>query len=1107
MSSLRRQLLVVMTCLLILIATIGDVTAHQQSTDSQFPPFSKFDAPNEHWTTSLSEDSSPNLHVNTSLGVTIKTHGDEDRELEIVEEPNRFRRSVAVSVGLRSKVVNIRSSRPISNATITFSLDDEEIHSDLVVYRFNSERQTFVALNSTQNPRVATVSAKTDELGTFAVLSKSVWDTQFEDEGSPSGDVILNNLSTESFHSQIIYLPQAESLILELTGVESTATPSNTASIELVGDSDELQIYGPNTQPVSTAGQVSVDISHFSGQQVTLALNTNSDSHLSVEAIRLVVDTDGDGLNDTRERIGIPTGVGVTLYTDPSSSDTDGDGLSDGDEVANVVSGSEGIYYLLTSNPRAFDSDGDGLSDYTERLESFTISRTTNAVSSRGAMYYQKSPDKSRQYLETFDTTPTDPLELDTDGDLLSDYSEWVVGTDPTAPDTDGDGLTDEYELQLETDPTIFDYQGPKVTRVSVEKRYRWLKFKKDYTIKYVVFDEARVQHTAIVDGQLVYGYQQYSQPPLVKYVKTTVVVPIHRTPRLEISATDLNGNRMTTVDLSDPSTSDTREDDSLAYYLLDGAYYEGILNGIVGFAVESLIEDPAELYRFVSGAFEDPLETGRELRETWSILTDRISLELISEALAASLEDGQAKYNSHAEGTQSYQAFSEGWKLGYVVFLVGVTVFTGGAAGTAKSGARGTGKVARASEAVSSADDVVGATKVLQRAGNTASSIVESLPVVGSRYQVWQLQRKLSVETLVDLSETDPKRISQFIRLGGDDGVEALEAHQSVRRLLSHSDSAIEPELQTQAALGVARASRHPDVTPEDVDRVATLLLDTKTDQEMLYRLVATDGPEATSVRYLARVQRTDLDGLVTLSSRANLGDEELQRIVRTLGENGADAPFFELENSFDELGTISRTQDTTVIDGIRHDTAVTVRYADDGDDYLRTTGRMPDADLSKLSNKEKGHLVEIEIAPRLLEQKGYTVLYSARHGRKGVTDSGIDLIARDSAGEIIVVETKYTSTRTGVGKDLFYSTRRTDTGESVGQMSDPWIRSAFDEIPHDEVALGAYDDVSRAINSGTYRKEAVIVQATESGHTITPSMRALEFDRVELVKLGIVA
>lgn len=90
-------------------------------------------------------------------------------------------------------------------------------------------------------------------------------------------------------------------------------------------------------------------------------------------------DTDGDGLEDMRER---------EYGGDPNNPDTDADGLSDGKEA-----------YTYTTGVNNRDSDQDGLSD----------------------------GDEVNQY-------GTDPTNPDTDGDSLPDGREVIAGSDPLDP-------------------------------------------------------------------------------------------------------------------------------------------------------------------------------------------------------------------------------------------------------------------------------------------------------------------------------------------------------------------------------------------------------------------------------------------------------------------------------------------------------------------------------------------------------------------------------------------------------------------------------------------------------------------------------------------------
>lgn len=49
--------------------------------------------------------------------------------------------------------------------------------------------------------------------------------------------------------------------------------------------------------------------------------------------------------------------------------------------------------------------------------------------------------------------TEQNNIQPDSDGDMLSDIQENLLGTDPQNKDTDSDGLADYLEVQLKTDP------------------------------------------------------------------------------------------------------------------------------------------------------------------------------------------------------------------------------------------------------------------------------------------------------------------------------------------------------------------------------------------------------------------------------------------------------------------------------------------------------------------------------------------------------------------------------------------------------------------------------------------------------------------------------
>ncbi|MCK5828044.1 Ig-like domain repeat protein, partial [Candidatus Bipolaricaulota bacterium] len=190
---------------------------------------------------------------------------------------------------------------------------------------------------------------------------------------------------------------------------------------------------------------------------------------LSLAAETNCYDADGDGIS-----IWIEQEIG----TNPSSSDTDNDGLSDGQEI-DLAGGwidkcpEDGLTY--SPSPLIADSDGDGLNDGDELLIYQTDFSDTDTdddglTDYEEIMTYHTNPNLDDTdgdgvgdavevgkagYDADTGTTTTDPLDLDTDNDGLSDGTEDLNGngvqdaseTDPNDFDTDDDGLGDGFEL------------------------------------------------------------------------------------------------------------------------------------------------------------------------------------------------------------------------------------------------------------------------------------------------------------------------------------------------------------------------------------------------------------------------------------------------------------------------------------------------------------------------------------------------------------------------------------------------------------------------------------------------------------------------------------
>lgn len=165
-----------------------------------------------------------------------------------------------------------------------------------------------------------------------------------------------------------------------------------------------------------------------------------------------LADSDGDGLYDDIEK---------GLRTDPRRRDTDGDGITDTEEV-------NGFRARQT-----IVDDGNGIADTQAQGDDIQIIRRGARVEV-GTVIVVPGPNG------VLDTEPapgdaatpgkvvrTDPLDADTDGDLLSDGLERSLGSDPTnagdaggTADSDLDGLTDATEVSFGSDPSVGDTDG-----------------------------------------------------------------------------------------------------------------------------------------------------------------------------------------------------------------------------------------------------------------------------------------------------------------------------------------------------------------------------------------------------------------------------------------------------------------------------------------------------------------------------------------------------------------------------------------------------------------------------------------------------------------------
>ncbi|NHI92992.1 MAG: PKD domain-containing protein [Candidatus Lokiarchaeota archaeon] len=182
--------------------------------------------------------------------------------------------------------------------------------------------------------------------------------------------------------------------------------------------------------------------------------------------VAVTMDADGDGITDEEEAIlGLSENDTDTdddwitdwyelyvYFTDPWNNDTDGDGLADGFDV--LLGAGE---LTLGTDPTCNDTDYDNLTDGFE-IFGWNI---------------QDPHNESNMIL-----VQSNPLNLDSDGDGLTDWEEWYywiqleIPLDPKDPDTDGNGILDDEQVDL---GIKYDSDGDGLTDAQELGEYTWI--------------------------------------------------------------------------------------------------------------------------------------------------------------------------------------------------------------------------------------------------------------------------------------------------------------------------------------------------------------------------------------------------------------------------------------------------------------------------------------------------------------------------------------------------------------------------------------------------------------------------------------------------------
>lgn len=851
-------------------------------------------------------------------------------------------------------------------------------------------------------------------------------------------------------------------------------------------------------------------------------------------------DSDGDGLSDRLERQGIPTGTGERIVTDPYDADTDGDGIPDGEEVNadSVATTAGGEYYTLDSDPTAVDSDGDGLSDAEER-EGHTVALATS-VEDAQAVLSTNETNELDEILEQREVT-SDPLYADTDEDGLSDLNERLNRTDPRAADSDGDTVSDGREVILGADPTVHDYKPPEISVWSAKFGKKQLSGKVTYVLRYNIDDTSGTARTAISKGgserfvQTFDGARNLGVSASFKTSFAETLLDGVTGAKVQITATDVHGNTKSIVGLERANFygSLAGKLDSQNIFTSTIAFQLGELSGFA----TSLGTVAKSVVTLIQRIAEDPLfvvETIRQLIEVVRNLSAEVLGQIVDSAITQ-FQQKQDRNNPYEQTEKLYGEYESGWYIGYAAGFLAKTAVGASATKALKStktvqkitrrlSSTRVGSVLAKVNAVSGAAKARVATTIVRSVDDVPGSYLGEASSVGQVYRLWRTTRGADAN-LGELSDIQQRRLARAVAQGGADTASAIRRlDQEALDDLTNFDVGV----RTRSVLALRYAELDADRRAQlsqvlDGDPDAAVNAARLDDEGLRDALDYSCGLTVTGVGAgagitpdrqfslsISTVQQcsvqTDLDApmwRVDSDVRSSLADrldaDEFGRLVQSnVPETGLKA----IDN-LDTVSAVRRVDGEVKIDGEKYGIETELGYPDDTERFYLDNSDAVDSveELRDLSSQQIGSdVVEADIAPQLVERRGWDVLYA---DEKGGTDPGIDLIARDNDGNIVVTEVKFTRKSDTPGKSLLGSTRELDSGEDARQMTNDWIDDAF----NDEIADGEFDgygEVRTAIQTGSYRKEIIVVQDGRTTKTLTRGINDFGIDRVSIIRTG---
>lgn len=396
------------------------------------------------------------------------------------------------------------SATDVNLDAVSLSIDGKEV-SNILPYSWNTSNYSdssytieLIARDQANNSASADVTVIVDNTPPVVTITDPINKSLVNGTVSIEGSVIESNLASVSLlingtnvSSSLPYPWNTTNYTdgnytIELIALDKASNSASTSVTVMVANLPpnllvtEMNLYPTLENPAYTLiGETDVDSTvTINGAPIPLTNGTFTYSTNLTEGINIitVISTNPIGLSTTWsktiliDRDLLPDWYEINVTsTDPLNADSDSSKTPENEAGNNVTDDREDFdndgltnlqEFRLGANPFASDTDGDGLTD---SFEVFKIGTNPTTADTDGNNVTDADEDLDADGLTNLQeqSSSTDPLDPDTDGDTLNDgYEINTLRTNPLSRDTDGDGLDDDSEVKLGTDPLLADSDG-----------------------------------------------------------------------------------------------------------------------------------------------------------------------------------------------------------------------------------------------------------------------------------------------------------------------------------------------------------------------------------------------------------------------------------------------------------------------------------------------------------------------------------------------------------------------------------------------------------------------------------------------------------------------